>query len=265
MQNVKIHLVLFLFSLIHGANYTISKVVMPEYLTSFGVVSVRMLIATVLFWIAKKFSPLEKIERKDWRLLVLCAFFGTSINILSFYIGLSMTQASHAALIMTLTPIFILILSAFIAKERLSKVNIMGIFIAMIGVVILIFMKGISVGGSIAGDFFVLINALFYAIYLVIVKPLLSKYSPYTLFSYLFLLGSIILVPIGIPSLVQYDWTRDTIKVISTLLYISVAVTFIAITLNSWILKTATSAQVEVYLYLQPILYSIIAIGLGNE
>ncbi|HRQ84091.1 MAG TPA: EamA/RhaT family transporter, partial [Flavobacteriales bacterium] len=72
----------------------------------------------------------------------------------------------------------------------------MGVMSGAAGALILVLSGGQGGGGaSLLGDFFILVNASSYAVFLVMVKPLMSKYSALTVMSWCFLVGSILVVP----------------------------------------------------------------------
>ena len=76
---------------IYGLNHTIAKGLMPTYIGPFGFILVRVLGASILFWIIGIWGPKERIDKKDWKRIVLCAFFGMVINMLMFFKGLSLS------------------------------------------------------------------------------------------------------------------------------------------------------------------------------
>ncbi len=55
----------------------------------------------------------------------------------------------------------------------------------------------IGTGATVLGDLFILINATSYGIYLVIVKPLMRKYSAVTVMAWCFLFGLFFVLPFG--------------------------------------------------------------------
>ena len=115
-KNYKAHLALLGANLIYGANFLIAKGLMPNYFKPSGLVLLRVLAAGMLFWIVKQFIK-EKIEKKDLLLLAFCGLFGISINMLFFFHGLSLTSPIDASIIMTTTPVIVLILSALLARS----------------------------------------------------------------------------------------------------------------------------------------------------
>ena len=114
---------------IYGLNHTIAKVVMPFYIGPFGFIMLRVLGAGILFWTVSIFVPKEKIERKDYLRIFGAAFLGMCINMLMFFKGLQLSTPINSGVIVTLTPIKILILSAFFLKEKLTTLKFLGIFL----------------------------------------------------------------------------------------------------------------------------------------
>ena len=64
-SSTKAHLAVLTANFIYGANYSIAKFVMPAYIKPFAFISIRVLTATILFWIVSLFTPKEKVERND--------------------------------------------------------------------------------------------------------------------------------------------------------------------------------------------------------
>ena len=120
------HVALVGAQLLYGANYTIAKEVMPEYIQPMGFVLLRCLGAVSLFWFTGLFVK-EKVDPKDLPKLALCALFGIAINQLFFFKGLSLTHPINAAVIMISTPIMVLIMAAFIIKEKITTTKALGI------------------------------------------------------------------------------------------------------------------------------------------
>ncbi|MGB0260322.1 MAG: EamA family transporter, partial [Flavobacteriaceae bacterium] len=82
---------------IYALNHTIAKDVMPTYVQGFGFIMIRLLGATLLFWLAGLFVPKNPIEKKDFLRLLVCAFFGMGINMLSFFKGLEYSTPINSA------------------------------------------------------------------------------------------------------------------------------------------------------------------------
>ena len=164
---------------IYGINHTIAKGIMPHYVQPFGFIILRVLGAAILFWLISPFGPKEKIDRKDYLRMIVCAFLGMGLNMLVFFKGLSLSTPINSAVLITTTPIIVLVLSAVILKEKISSRKILGIGIGLLGALGLI-LYGSEVRQDAPnipmGNFLIFLNSMFYGSYLVVVKALITKY-----------------------------------------------------------------------------------------
>ena len=126
---------------IYGLNHTIAKVIMPEYIGAFGLVMLRVVGAAVLFWIISFAYPNEKIDRKDLFLIGIATLFGMCTNMLMFIKGLSLSTPINSSVIVTLTPIMVMILSAIFLKEKITTTKGFGILMGFGGAILLILQR----------------------------------------------------------------------------------------------------------------------------
>lgn len=245
---------LFLVNLLFGINYVVAKDLMPRVIDPSGFVVLRVAGAGLLFWPVWMIRR-ERVARSDIKRLVLCGLTGVAINQLMFFHGLMRTSPVHASIIMVATPILVLVLSGVLIGERITRAKALGVALGAAGALVLIFM-GSRVGGaaSVAGDLFIFINAASYALFLVMVKPLMAKYEASTVMSWCFLVGSLVVVPFGAGNLGAVDWRGLTMADIGGLLFVVVMVTFVAYMLNTWALRHVEPSLVGTFIYLQPVL-----------
>jgi drug/metabolite transporter (DMT)-like permease len=252
--NIKAHASLFTVNLIYGANFLIAKGLMPNLIGPSGFILVRLFGALPLFFVVRLFIR-EKIEKKDFKLIAICGFFGVALNQLLFFNGLNLTSPLNASLIMLATPVMVMLISGIYLKERISKNKILGVVFALLGALLLIMSSSrIDITSSPLGDFFILINALSYAIFLVLVKPLMSKYKPITVISFVFLFGSIFVLPFGWSQFTEIVWEEMTLNNYLGVGFVIICTTFLAYLLNIYALKHLMPSVVSVYIYLQPML-----------
>jgi drug/metabolite transporter (DMT)-like permease len=266
-KNLKVHSALFLVSLIYGANYSIAKIALPEYLEPFGFIVLRISLATLLFWLFSLTSKTEKIvSRKDFLLLLASAFFGVAVNQMLFFKGLSLTNPINASVIMTASPIMVMLTAYVLGKEKLTINKIIGVLIGALGAYLLLTKDGVSLThGTFLGDLFILLNGTSYAIYLVIVKPLMAKYRPITVIKWIFLFGFIFTFPFGIEQLSAVNWSIIPPRAWMSIAYVIVAATFAVYLLNVWSLKFVNSSVVGIYIYLQPMISTLIAVSFRGD
>ncbi|MEN8886241.1 MAG: DMT family transporter [Winogradskyella sp.] len=259
---------LFMVQLLYGLNYTIDKVVMNEnYIKPFGFVLLRVIGATALFWALSIFLPKQKIDKKDYFNFFIAALFGVVINMLLFFKGLEYTSPIHASSIMIIVPIIILILSAIILKEQVTKLKIFGVVLGLIGALILtLYGKSARPGDNVPlGNLFIFLNAISYSIYVILIKKLTIKYHPFTFIKWLFLFGLIILVPFGYTELKAVQWQTFTTYTYWSVVFVIVGATFGTYLLNPLALNKLKASTVGIFIYLQPVIAGLFALAMGVD
>ena len=259
---------LFIVQLLYGFNYTFAKTVMNEnYIKPFGFVLLRVIGATILFWILSLFLPKEKIEKKDFFTLFMAAVFGVFINMLFFLKGLEFTSPIHASTIMTITPIVILILSALFLKERITQLKITGIVIGFIGALILtLYGQSPRAADNVPlGNLLIFLNAVSYSVYVILIKKLTEKYHPFTFIKWLFLFGLILVTPFGFSELQTVQWQSFTPYITFSVLFVVIGATFGTYLLNPLAIRKLKASTVGIFIYLQPVIAGLFALATGAD
>lgn len=262
---LKVHGALLTVAIIYGSNYSISKVAM-SVLPPFALVFVRMLVAGVLFWILHRFTLQEKIEsRTDFLRLAVCGLFGVAVNQMMFLYGLSLTSPINSSVIMTNTPILVLIISSILLKEKITLQKGIGVLLGALGAVMLIGGTQFEFSSENAkGDSFILINAISYGLYLVFVKPLMKKYETLTVIKWVFLFGFLIALPFTWQDFIGVNWSALGWETWASMAFVVFGATFSVYILNAWALQFVNPSVVGVYIYVQPILATAIALYFGQ-
>ncbi|MDG1338253.1 MAG: DMT family transporter [Flavobacteriaceae bacterium] len=258
----------FLATSIYGINHTVAKEVMPIYIGSSGFIMLRLLGATLIFWTISLFTPNEKIEKRDFFKILLASILGMCINMLAFFRGLELSTPINSGIIITLSPVLVLILSYFFLKEKVTLKKIIGILIGFSGAVFLILNSsktGINAPNIPLGNSFFLLNASAYAGYLIVIKPLTSKYNIFTLMKWLFLIGLVLSTPITFNQFIEVNWTELPWFAIWRMAYVVIGTTFLTYLFNIYALKTLSPTTVGSFIYLQPIITIGFALITGND
>ena len=195
----------------------------------------------------------ESIAKKDFPRIVLCGFLGAAANQLLFFNGLNLTSPIDASIILTATPVIVLVLSVILLKERITSNKIIGITIGAIGAIVLIWHSNSGEGtSSLLGNVLVFLNSSVYGLYLVIVKPLLKKYHSTTIISWVFLFGFFFMLPFGIPDIVNTNFSEFTLNTYLVVGFVVIFTTFFAYLFNIYALNYVSPAVNSSYIYLQP-------------
>ncbi|MCR9152649.1 MAG: DMT family transporter [Bacteroidetes bacterium] len=266
---IKAHLALLAVALIYGLNYSVAKDVMPNFVQPRAFILMRATGAVILFFALGLSFKKEHIQSKHWLRIIAAGFFGVAANQLLFFEGLNITTPISASVIMTTNPIMVLSLSAVFLKVPLTWPRIFGISLGISGALYLISQGGslqsVFNEGESLGNLLVMLNALSYAAYLVVVKPLMAIYRPFTVIKWVFLAGFLIVIPFGAPQVPNIDWMAMPAKIYWEIGFVIICTTFLAYLLNIYALKTVSSTTVSFYIYLQPLVATGAAIMLGTD
>ena len=264
-KNYKAHIALLFANIIYALNYGWAKDVMEGgYLEPFAFILIRAIGATLLFWVVSLFFS-ECVENKDKLKLLLCGIFGVAANQLLFFKGLDQTTRINASIIMVASPIIVALFSAVLIKEKPSATRIVGILLGLTGACFIILQgESNNQGASLIGNLLIVLNATSYGLYLVLVKPLMKKYSPITVVKWVFTFGLIIVTPFGLTEIDTIVWEMPN-DILLKVGFVVIFTTFFTYLFNIYGVKRVSPTVVSSYIYLQPILTSIIAAFSGTE
>jgi drug/metabolite transporter (DMT)-like permease len=264
--HLRAHFALLSANLIYGLNFTVAKGVMPNYLQPFNFIVLRVSGALMLFYFFHRWVVREKILRSDTLRLIGCGATGVAANQLMFFSGLNLTGPINAAIVMTSNPVFVLLVSAFVLRERITRLRLTGIVLALSGALMLIL--GGKNGGSLSlntGDLLILLNSASYALYLVMVKPLMQRYKPATVLTAVFFYGWCMVLPFGIWQLPDVQWSAFPQHIWWSIVFVVVCTTFLTYFLNVYALHRLSPPIAGAYIYTQPLFATFFALLMGKD
>lgn len=255
-------------TVIYGINHTLAKGVMPHYVQPFGFIFLRVTGAAILFWGISFFGPNEKIEKKDWGRMLVAALLGMVINMLSFFKGLQLSTPINSSVLITISPIIVVVLSAFFLKERITRNKGAGIALGFIGALALILFgneirqdaPNIPLGNSLF-----ILNSVAYAGYLIVAKKLVEKYHPYILMKWLFTIAVIINFPMTIEEFSQIEWSTMPIWAYGVIAFVVVGTTFCTYLFNIFAMTQLKASTIGAFIYVQPLFGILFALITGKD
>ena len=256
---------------IFGFNIVSCKsIALDGNITPMALFCLRSFGAAALFWIWSLFTdPRGQIARRDLWKVAVASFLGLFMTQLSFLFAITKTTAIDASIMSTLSPIMTLVISAIVIKERITWSGIAGIALSLVGVLILIFnCVSISSGAdstSIWGILGMVVNALSFATYVGIFKPLIQKYPVVTFMKWMFLFSSLMALPFAFGAFRASHLSAVPLDVVWQVLFVVVFATFIAYFLIPIGQKRLRPVVVCMYTYVQPVIAMVIALALGLD
>ena len=267
--NAKAHLSLLGTNIFFAINFTAIKfLVNGGFVQPFGLNIIRVAVTAFLLWILFFFRPKKTvIAKKDYGRFFLCGLTGIAINQLLFVKGLSLTYSIHASLLMLITPIMITFIAAWVLKERLTNFKLFGLGLGIAGALVLILAKESSGDPSavLLGDILVLINAVSYTLYFVLVRPLMKEYDPILVLRVIFSIGFFLMLPFCFKEFKEISWERYGLQEYAILALIVIGGTFLAYLLNIYGIKILGASTAGAYIYSQPLFAAAIAVFFLGE
>lgn len=234
--DLKGHASMFGANAIWGVMSPIAKFVMISgTITPWVVTNLRIAGAMILFWLVSLFMKPEHVGSKDLAKLFGASLLAIIFNQGCFITGLGMTSPTNASIITTSMPLWAMILAAFFLKEPITGKKIMGIAAGAAGAVLLILGGSPASGGSsssIWGDLTVLTAQLSYALYIVLFKNFVSRYSLFTVMKWMFTFAFICIVPFSAGELAYTKWDAVTPMEWGALSLVVVGATFVCTTVR---------------------------------
>lgn len=261
-NKLKAHGALLVSGLLFGANYWIAKDIMPAPLLPRQIIFIRVFVAAIGFWVISGFIRSERVSRNDLFLIALSSVLGVAINQIFFFEGLNLTNPVDAAILHATCPILVLLFATWIIRERIIWINVVGVVIGATGAVLLI-LSGLNQAlfeGSLKGNLFIMINNTAYAMYLVLIKPVMSKYHPLTVMKWVFIFGFLAVAPFTAHTLVGLEWSLISGSVMYALIYLVIGTTMIAYLLTTYSLQHVKASAAGYYIYLQPVMAAIVGL-----
>lgn len=261
------HVALLAVQVIFGTWPILGKIALRA-VPSTGLVAVRVGGAALAFLlILRARGRFVLPERADFARLVLYSLLGVVFNQFLYIKGLSLSTAVNAALINASIPVFTLLVSALLGRERLTARTAVGTLVAAAGVVYLIDpLRASLAGDTMLGNVLLVANTFCYGAYLAVTQDVFRRYGALTAMTWLFAVGSVAAVPFGGYHLARSGVGEVSLAIWLVLLYTVLVQTVGAYYLNAWALERVEPSTVAVYIYLQPLFaFTLAPLFLGAD
>ena len=239
-----------------GLMAPIGKDAMLNGIDGIDLVSFRVLGGALLFWLTSLFTKKEHVPVKDILLLGCAGLFALVFNQCSYTIGLNLTSPSNSSIMTTSMPIFAMVLSFFILKEPITWQKAGGVLLGCAGAVIIITTSataGNAKVGNIWGDLLCMSAQLSFALYLSLFKPLVQKYSLFTVNKWMFTWATLIIWPFTLCHVSSIDFASVPMSTwweTGFVVFFGTYISYICMMVGQ---QTLRPTVVSVYNYMQPL------------
>ncbi len=267
-EEIKGHVAAITTNVIFGLNIPITKSLLSGWMSPMGYTFTRMIFGMCMFWIISFFQKKEKVALKDLLMIFLCGLLGLVATQVTFAVGLRYTTPVTYSLILALSPIIVLLLSALFLKEHITKFKTVGVILGIVGASIVILGgNGNGSSNTLLGIVISVISVSCYAGYIIVTRKISAKYSPVTMMKWMFLLSVIILLPFSYSELPEqriYS-SEAMITAISELAFALLFSSIIAFFLMPVALKRIKATTASIYVNLQPLVAASVAMIVGQD
>lgn len=249
----------------------VKLVVAGSVVSPLVVTDLRIFGAMVLFWLASLFRKQEHVPPRDLAKLFGASLLAIVLNQGCFVFGVGLTSPGDASIITTSMPLWAMILAALILKEPITSRKVAGIAAGAGGALLLILSgqpaaAATTTGNNpVWGDLLVLLAQVNYALYIVLFKNFVNRYSLITIMKWMFTYAFICLLPFSARSLAATPWATLDATTIGALGFIVVGATFLSYMLVVIGQKRLRPTVAGMYNYIQPLVACIVAVSLGMD
>jgi drug/metabolite transporter (DMT)-like permease len=245
--------------LLFGLFPVASKKVLP-FLDPFSILAIRVGGAAFCLLVLHLLLVRNPVPiRKEWRLVGVLALLGVVVNMGMFMVGLQYTTSTEAVLVITTIPVFTYAIAVVLGREPMGPRRALGIVLAIVGIAYLTLEGAQLDGAHVLGDLLILGNALSYAAFLVFAKPLIERHDPLSLTTWVFLIGAVVFIPIGLLGGLRGDLAALPTEGMWWMGFIILGPSVTTYVLNTFALRHVPASTVAFFTYIQPIFTAVAA------
>lgn len=269
---ISTHHLMHFAMLIAVSCWAVNMVAIKEALFGFSPMALALvraiavaLVFGILFLLLRDRSLL-RLTPRQWFHFGVIAFFGITINQLLFIQGVAHTNVSHAALIIAIEPVMVLVLSVLMRLEVLTTLKFAGMAISFSGVVLLTSGKPVQGGNAHwVGDLILMVEVVVFAYYTILMKGIIDQYDVVTLNTLVFGLGALMMIPFGARAVLHVNWSQIPGRSVLGLGFMTFFSCVIAYLLFAYALKGLTASRVAAFNYIEPVMGTALGVWLLHD
>lgn len=267
-RNVVVESSLLFIVFVWALNFSVVKFSLNE-IDPLSFNAIRFLLAIGFIWLVvwKKRIPVS-VQKGDWPQLVLLGLLGNLVYQVLFIYGIDLTFSANAAVMLGTIPVWVALTSHLFFEEKLTGVKSLGVILAFSGVVFIMAggEHGFSLSAdSVLGDLIIIMAAMVFAVYTLLSKSLLGRYTPLELSTVILTIGGLALIIIAIPALFALDYSTISWLTWAGAFYSGVFSIGLAYLVWNYGIKQVGAVRTSTYQNLVPVLGIVLGFILLGE
>jgi drug/metabolite transporter (DMT)-like permease len=266
-ETLKAHIALLGCNIVWACDYPFYNLLLGRYIEPLAMVTASLVVAALLSWIPRLWEKPQKIERSDWGIIFIAALLmGVARKVMMMF-GLSRTSPIDGAIIATIVPLLVLLVSVIARIDRLTARKTVGLIIGMAAAVAVIMTSNTPTHdkSGLWGNVMMICSATVTALYMVFFKRLVAKYRITTLLRAMYTISAIVMFPIGIESVVKSDFTGMNTHLWAAAAFVLIVPTYLPNLLLNYSLRFVEPTVSSIYTYIQPVLAVSLSVAMGLD
>ncbi|MEE0916228.1 MAG: DMT family transporter [Alistipes sp.] len=266
-ETLKAHIALLGCNIVWACDYPFYNLLLGRYIEPLAMVTASLVVAALLSWIPRLWESPQSIERSDWGIIFIAALLmGVARKVMMMF-GLSRTSPIDGAIIATIVPLLVLLVSVIARIDRLTARKTVGLIIGMAAAVAVIMTSNTPTHdkSGLWGNVMMICSATVTALYMVFFKRLVAKYRITTLLRAMYTISAIVMFPIGIESVVKSDFTGMNTHLWAAAAFVLIVPTYLPNLLLNYSLRFVEPTVSSIYTYIQPVLAVSLSVAMGLD
>lgn len=264
---IKAHISLLCCNIVWACDYPFYNLLLGKYIEPLAMITASLIVAAALSWIPVIWEGNERIERKDWAIIIVAAvLMGITRKVMMMY-GLSRTSPIDGSIIATTSPLIVLIVSTLAGIERLSIRKVLGLIIGLTGAVAVVITSNSAshIHSEMWGNIMMICSGTVTAIYMVFFKRLVSKYRITTMLRAIYTISAVVMLPFGIDSVIEIDFSGMNTHLLLATAFVLIVPTYLPNLLLNFSLRYLQPTVSSTYTYIQPVLAVALSVAMGLD
>lgn len=263
------HLALLLCNVLWALDFPFYHLVMPRYVTPLAMITASLVVTALFAFFPLLWQRPERVDRGDIPKLIVAGIVVGVLRKLFIMYGLSKTSPIDGSIINTVGPLLVLLLSVALGIDRFTRLKVVGLLLGMAGAVAVVLtgMSGVHTHSHLWGNVMILMCAAVTACYMVLFKPLVSKYRITTVLQWLYGTATVVMLPLGFEEMVHTDFAAiaSSAKILFATLFVLVVPTYFPNLMLNFSLQFVKPVVTSIYTYLQPVLAIAVSVAMGMD
>ena len=261
------HLALIICNVIWAMDYPFYSIVLGKFVEPLPMVTAALIVTALMSLIPLLWEPTERVATRDkWMFLGAAILVGITRKLMMMY-GLAHTSPIDGSIINTVGPLLVLIISAAIGLDRLTRRKVIGLLLGMGGAiaVVLTGAKAEHERSQMVGNLLIFGAACTSACYMVWFKRLISRYRITTVMRWIYCIAALLILPFGAEDLIRTDFSALHGRALAATIFVIFAPTYIPNLMLNYALRQVAPTITSIYGYLQPVLAILFSVAMGLD